>query len=119
VQEPSELFTKDDASDQTRISYYILFCGFAVLMCMGFVNICLAMTIRKFSKPIVTFYLVSELVISLRMLLFTDPFVDWGNATYVVLLVSMPSYLYLIVGLSQIMLTLESVIKLKNFKIRE
>lgn len=86
---------------------------------MGIVNMCLALTIRKFSKPIITFYLVSELVILLRMLLFADPFIDWGDVTYVVLLVSMPSYLYLLVGLSQVMLTLESIIKYKNFKIRE
>ena len=86
---------------------------------MGTVNMCLALTIRKFSKPIITFYLVSELCILLRMLLFGDPFIDWDEVTYVVLLVSMPSYLYLLVGLSQVMLTLESIIKYKNFKIRE
>lgn len=86
---------------------------------MGIINMCLALTIRKFSKPIITFYLVSELVIVLRMLLFSDPFINWGIVTYVVLLVSMPSYLYLLVGLSQVMLTLESIIKYKNFKIRE
>ena len=86
---------------------------------MGIINMCLALTIRKFSKPIITFYLVSELVIVLRMLLFSDPFIHWGIVTYVVLLVSMPSYLYLLVGLSQVMLTLESIIKYKNFKIRE
>ena len=86
---------------------------------MGVANISLACNIRKFSKPIVTFYTVSELVIVLRMLLFADPFIDFGDVTYVVLLVSMPSYLYLLVGLSQVMLTLESIIKYKNFKLRE
>ena len=86
---------------------------------MGIINMCLALTIRKFSKPIITFYLVSELVIILRMLLFADPFINWGTVTYVVLLVAMPSYIYLLVGLSQVMLTLESIIKYKNFKIRE
>ena len=96
----------------------LLFC-FGVLAVIGTVNMCLALTIRKFSKPIITFYLVSELVILLRMLLFADPFFHWGIVTYVVLLVSMPSYLYLLVGLSQVMLTLESIIKYKNFKIRE
>ena len=80
---------------------------------------CLAKKIRKFSKPIVTFYLVSELVIVMRMLLFADPMVDWGDVTYVIIMVTMPSYLYLLVGLSQVMLTLESIIKYKNFKIRE
>ena len=86
---------------------------------MGVANIYLACNIRKFSKPIVTFYTVSELVIVLRVLLFADPLIDFGDVTYVVLLVSMPSYLYLLVGLSQVMLTLESIIKYKNFKLRE
>lgn len=117
--EPKVYFTKDDASHETKVTYYILLIFFFVLACIGFVNVCFAMRIRKFSKPIVTFYLVSELVIVLRMTLFTDPFVKWGDVTYVVLLVSMPSYLYLLVGLSQVMLTFESIIKLKNFKIRE
>ena len=59
------------------------------------------------------------MVVVLRILLFMDPFVDWYDVTYVVILVSMPSYLYLLVGLSQVVLTLESIIKYKNFKLRE
>ena len=112
-------FQKDDSSDQTITTYYVLLSCFSVLACMGVVNMCLARAIRKFSKPIMTFYLVSELVIVMRMLLFADPLINWGTVTYVVLMVSMPSYLYLLVGLSQVMLTLESIIKYKNFKIRE
>ena len=80
-------------------------------MGFGAVNIVLARKIRKFSKPIITFYLVSETVIVFRVLLFADPFADWNENFYVILLVSMPSYLYLIVGLSQVMLTLESIVK--------
>ena len=90
-----------------------------MLMGFGIVNIVLARKIRKFSKPIITFYFVSETVIFFRVLLFADPFADWNYNFYVVLLISMPSYLYLIVGLSQVMLTLESIVKYKNFKIRE
>lgn len=52
-------------------------------------------------------------------MLFLDPLIHWSDIMYVVFLISMPSYLYLIVGLSQVMLTLESIVKYKNFKIRE
>ena len=65
------------------------------------------------------FYFTSELVIVFRILLFVDPLADWSDVNYVVLLISMPSYLYLLVGLSQVVLTLESIIKYKNFKLRE
>ena len=110
---------KDDSSKQTRIAYYVLLFCFVMLMGFGIVNIILAFKIRKFSKPIITFYFVSETVIFFRVLLFADPFAKWNENFYVVLLISMPSYLYLIVGLSQVMLTLESIVKYKNFKIRE
>ena len=110
---------KDDNSPQTTITYYVLFGCFSLLACFGIVNIWLAQKIRKFSKPMVTFYLVSEMVILFRVLLFADPFVGWSSIVYVVLLISMPSYLYLIVGLSQVMLCIESIIKYKNFIIRE
>ena len=113
------VFTKDDSSHQTITTYYVLLGCFTGLAIMGLVNICLALTIRKFSKPIVTFYLVTLTVIVMRMLLFADPLIDYSDSVYVVILVSMPSYLYLLVGLSQVMLTLESIIKYKNFKIRE
>ena len=38
---------------------------------------------------------------------------------YVIVLVSMPSYLFLIVGMSQVMLSVECIIKYKNFEIKE
>ena len=62
---------------------------------------------------------MSEIVIVFRILLFADPFIDWDNITYVVILISLPSYLYLLVGLSQVILTLESIMKYRNFTIRE
>ena len=65
------------------------------------------------------FYLTSELVIVFRIILFSDPFFDWSDVSYVVILIAMPSYLYLLVGLSQVLLILESIIKYRNFKIRE
>ena len=90
-----------------------------MLAIFGIFNIWLAQRIRKSSRPIWTFYLFSGIVVILRILLFMDPFVHWRYETYALLLVSMPSYLYLLVGLSQVMLNFESIIKYKNFKIRE
>lgn len=91
---------KDDKSSPTKISYYVLLGCFVVLAFLGLTNIILAYKIRKFSKPIITFYLASELVIVFRIVLFMDPFFDWNPISYVVLLISMPSYLNLLVGLS-------------------
>lgn len=110
---------KDDSSKPTYITYLILFVCFSLLFVFGLVNMYLARKIRKLAKPMVTFYAVSQTVVSLRILLFIDPIVNWGDTIYVVILISMPSYLYLMVGLSQVMLTLESIVKYKNFKIRE
>ena len=111
---------KDDRPGPTFITYNILFVCFLVLFIFGMVNLCLARQIRKRrSKPIITFYFASQVVVFLRVLLFADTFIDWGWQSYVIIFVSFPSYLYLIVGLSQVMLTLESIVKYKNFKILE
>jgi len=92
--------SRDDCYQQTVITYYILLIFFIFLALMGFVNIYLAQKIRKFSKPIVTFYLISEIVIAFRIILFADPIFNWNYVSYVVILISLPSYLYLLVGLS-------------------
>lgn len=110
---------KDDNSKQTYITYLVLFVCFCLLFLFGLVNLYLARKIRKLAKSMVTFYSVSQIVVFFRILLFTDPVVNWGDTMYVVILISMPSYLYLMVGLSQVMLTFESIVKYKNFKIRE
>lgn len=58
-------------------------------------------------------------MVLLRVLLFADTMIDWPWEAYVIIFVSFPSYLYLVVGLSQVMLNLESIVKYKNFKILE
>ena len=112
-------FDKDDSTEQAKIAYYCLLVCFIALASIGAVNVYLAKKIRKFSKAVVAFYLTSELVIVFRIILFSDPFFDWSDVSYVVILIAMPSYLYLLVGLSQVVLILESIIKYRNFKIRE
>ena len=110
---------KDDSDPQTVATYYVLLTLFILLAFFGSVNIYLASKIRKFSKPMVTFYFASLFVILFRILLFMDPFADWNSYTYVIMLVSMPSYFYLLVGLSQVMLIFEYITRYKNFKIQE
>ena len=115
----SEAVVKDDNSPATIATYYVLLFLFLSLALFGTVNIYLANKIRNFSKPMVTFYFASLFVIFFRVLLFCDPFAEWDFYTYVILLISMPSYFYLLVGLSQVMVILESIVKYKNFTIRE
>ena len=55
---------------------------------------------QKFRRPIVAFYASSVIVILLRVILFMDQWLDYPDNIYVILLVSMPAYLYLITGMS-------------------
>lgn len=48
-----------------------------------------------------------------------DQWVNYPINVYVVMLVSMPTYLYLITGMSQVMLSVECIVKYKNFAIKE
>ena len=48
-----------------------------------------------------------------------DVWAHYPYNIYVIVLVSMPSYLFLIVGMSQVMLSVECIIKYKNFEINE
>jgi len=110
---------RDDADGPSKIVYGVLFGLFVPLAIFGVVNLCLACNIRKQSKQVFFFYVVSETVIFFRILLFADPVIHWPDSVYVLLLISLPAFLYLFVGLSQVMLTMESIVKYKNFKIRE
>jgi len=91
---------KDDSSPQTIITYYLLFALFVALALFGIANLILVHKIRKNSKQVATFYLVSGTVLIFRILLFFDPVIDWADYTYVVVFITFPAYLYLFVGLS-------------------
>ena len=92
---------------------------FLLIFILGITNIWLLNKQAKFRKPIFAFYASSLSVIAFRILLFLDPLVKWPYNIYVIVLVSMPSYLFLIVGMSQVMLSVECIIKYKNFEIKE
>lgn len=61
------------------------------------------------------------IVILLRILLFTDAFriVDYEYNFYVIVLVSLPSFLSLLVGLSQVILLTESAVLFQNVQLRQ
>ena len=115
----SEDLEKDDASMQTMISYTFLFALFDILLVFAIINLVLVQKIRKNSKQVATFYFVSGTVVLFRCLLFADPLLDWEDYTYVIVFITFPSYLYIFVGLSQVMLTMESIMKIKNVKVRQ
>lgn len=91
---------------------------FFLLALFGIANLVLVCKIQKLSKQIVTFYVVSLTVVSFRVALFADPLIDYAEYTYVIVFITMPSYLYLFVGLCQVMLTAESIMKIQNHKVR-
>ena len=110
---------KDDNTIQAEHAYDILFVMFLALLALGCVNIWMLQTMKKFRRPIVAFYASSLCVVLFRVILFMDQWVDYPDNIYVILLVSMPTYLYLITGMSQVMLSVECIVKYKNFSIRE
>ena len=92
---------------------------FVFLLILGCTNVWLLKKQAKFRKPIFAFYASSLTVIFFRVLLFMDQWIDYPTNIYVILLVSMPTYLFLIVGMSQVMLSVECILKYKNFETKE
>jgi len=116
---PSNQF-KDDYSLQGTIVYYILFMCFVGLVVLGLHNAIRAYRTGKFKcKSILIFYVSSIVVIFLRIMLFTDQFIDYSWNFYVIFLITMPTFVYLITGLSQVMCSFELIIKFKNLEINE
>ena len=111
---------KDDESTAGKITYGILFVFFGVLLGLGIYNFYHAYRIGKFkNNPILLFYISGMTVISFRLILFIYPLIDFDTDTYILLLVAMPTFLYLIVGLSQVMLSVDCIIKYLNLQVTE
>lgn len=91
---------KDDKTIQAEHAYDILFIMFLALLALGCINIWMLYTMKKFRRPIVAFYASSLCVVLFRVVLFMDQWWDYPDNIYVILLVSMPTYLYLITGMS-------------------
>lgn len=103
-----------------KIVYYILFLCFIGIGVLGILNAIRAYNVGKFRcKSLLIFYLSSLTVILLRIILFTDQFIDYPWNFYVIFLITMPTFIYLITGLSQVMCSFEIILKFKNLEINE
>jgi hypothetical protein len=88
---------------------------FSILTVLALYNFILAGRLGRLKQTsILTFYVSAVSVLVLRVLLFMDPLIGWGPIIYVDMLISMPTCLYLITGLSQVMLSVECVVKYRN-----
>jgi hypothetical protein len=58
-------------------------------------------------------------VIILRILLFTDQWQNYSWNYYVILLITLPTFMYLITGLSQVMLSVGCIIKYRDLSLDE
>ena len=108
---------KDDNSPQAVAVYWVLFVCFFFLFVFGILLVVLMVRSNRFNKQMCAFYMSSLTVIMLRLLLFSDPLVKWSLNTYVIALVALPSYLYLIVGFSQVLLIFESIVSYRRTRI--
>ena len=98
----------------------VLFGLFVLVGLLGLFNVYKAYKCSKLSsKSILLFYVSSLLVILLRIVLFTDEWMDYAWKFYVVGLITLPTFLYLITGLSQVMLSVECVFKYRNLEVEE
>jgi len=111
---------KDDKTKASKVAYDILFALFLILALMGICNTYLALKTNKFNnRAILIFYASSILVIMLRVVLFTDQWVDYSWNLYVILLITLPTFMYLITGLSQVMLSVGCTIKYRDKNLDE
>jgi len=74
---------------------------------------------RLKSKSILIFYVSSLIVVTFRVVLFTDVFANYTWKFYVIFLITMPTFLYIITGLSLVMCNFELIIKFKMTEISE
>jgi hypothetical protein len=92
---------KDDCQKGGYVIYPVLFglfLGLAVLACA---NLKTAHKVGRLQKAsILMFYISSLSVVALRLLLFADPILQWNMAIYLNVLVTMPTFIYIIVGFS-------------------
>jgi hypothetical protein len=71
------------------------------------------------SNSLLIFYISSLTVIALRIILFADVFIGYPWYFYVICLITMPTFLYLITGLSIVMCNFELAIKFRICLINE
>ena len=104
---------KDDFDPATKTAFYVLFFLYFIMMALTLVAAyCARQKLRN--KAMLSFYLSAFIVVLLRLFLFIDPLANYCVETYVVLLNSFPTYIYLVTGLSLFLMLLETILKYKN-----
>ena len=100
------------------VLYWILFFMFIGLDVFGFYNIIIANRIGKLkTKSILIFYVSSIIVLTIRIVLFSDVFIGWGDNLYQIGLLTLPTFMYLLTGLSLVMCNFELVVKFRMLDI--
>ena len=111
---------RDDYGKAGIISYDILFALFSPLLLYCCYNGYYAYKLHKFrQKPFFIFYLSAFLVLAFRTLLFTDQWVHYGWTGYVIMGIISPTFMWIILGLSQVTISLHCIIKYKILYIQE
>lgn len=59
------------------------------------------------------------MVVTIRVVLFSDVFINWYYNLYVIGLITLPTFLYLITGLSLVMCNVELVIKFRICELQQ
>ena len=86
----------------------------------GIQNLIRAKRLNKLSQfSTFLFYVSSLTVIALRVLLFSDPFLHWPMSIYLSVLISLPTFLFMFIGFSQIIMSCECVVAYRNLEIKE
>ena len=111
---------KDDNSTFGYICYWILLFLFFVLDLLAIVNFKDAYKLGRLkSTSILTFYVSVLTVVTIRVVLFSDVFADYPFQLYVICLITMPTFLYLITGLSLVLCNTELLVMFKNMQINQ
>jgi hypothetical protein len=111
---------KDDCQRYVYIDYYVLCAMYIILGVIGVQNLIRAKRLNKLSQfSTFLFYVSSIIVITLRVLLFSDPITHWPMSIYLGVLMSLPTFLFMFIGFSQIIMSCECVVAYRNLEIKE
>lgn len=109
--------SKDDHLLLGQIAYWLLLMLFIGLAILGGHNILHKSASN--SRSLFLFYVASLAVILLRIALFADVFLHYPYLFYVICLVTMPTFLEVITGLSLVMCNVELVLKFRSAMLLE
>ena len=111
---------KDDSTPFGKACYWTFLVLFTLLLALTLKNFHQAYKLARLkSNSILIFYVSVTLVLITRVLLFTDVFADYPTRVYVIVLVTMPTFMYMITGLSLVLQNFELIGIFKNIAIMQ